>query len=41
MIDSRMYQFEKIERDLAPGTMSDRVATLDGARIYHPMYARD
>lgn len=38
MMDSRFYQFEKTEEGLEPGSMSERVATLDGVRVYHPVF---
>ena len=38
MIDSRFYQFEKVEEGITPGTMSDRINTLDGVKVYHPVF---
>jgi 3'-5' exoribonuclease len=38
MIDSRIYQFEKIGADLEPGTMAEtRAYTLDGVFVYAPL----
>lgn len=39
MIDSRFYQFEKIEEGLEPGSMSERINTLDGVKVYHPIFS--
>lgn len=36
LIDSRAYQFEKIEEELSPGAMSERIYSLDGVCIYRP-----
>lgn len=39
MIDSRMYQFEKCYMTLEAGSMTDRIYTLDGTKVYKPSYA--
>lgn len=36
MIDSRFYQFEQVNKNLQPGTMSDKIFGLD-TRVYRPM----
>lgn len=37
MIDSRIYQFEEVTKDLEPGSMSDKIFGL-GTRVYSPLY---
>ena len=36
MIDSRIYQFEQVRKDLEPGSMSDKIFGLD-TRVYRPL----
>ena len=36
MIDSRIYQFEQVRKDLEPGSMSDKILGLD-TRVYRPL----
>lgn len=38
MVDSRLYQFEKVEEGLEPGMMSERITTLDGVKVYRPAF---
>lgn len=37
MIDSRIWQYEKMESGLKPGEMSEKVFGLDGASVYKPL----
>ncbi|MFR3808616.1 MAG: hypothetical protein ACLTX3_06620 [Lachnospiraceae bacterium] len=37
MIDSRMYQYEQVEKELKPGEMSERIFGLD-SRVYKPNF---
>lgn len=36
MIDSRIYQFEQVMKDLEPGSISDKIFSL-GSRVYKPL----
>ena len=37
MIDSRMYQYEQVEKELKPGEMSEHIFGLD-SRVYKPNF---
>ena len=39
MIDSRMYQYEQVEKELKPGEMSERIFGLD-SRVYKPNFSQ-
>jgi len=41
MIDSRIYQFEKLQAEIAPGSVNEqRMYSLDGAHVYRPSFEK-
>lgn len=38
MIDARMNSMERVQKNLQPGTFSERQMMLDGIRVYRPTF---